>query len=386
MGFDHLPEFPQGGAARAEHGNMGLPPESFTQALEDSGYGVLTSTKPEDIPSVRSVLDAEVDTLSRAMGHQGQPTAPQAPAPAGQTGMPPQAPAARPADTAPFQGADLSKRPLEDRIQAVMSKYGGNFEKLAEAHVHADAARARAQQTAAGYRDELPALRDQMNRIEGILTRGTPETPSYARSGPSAAMTPSGGLPPITGDQFLADPTPFLDRIVERVTERTNDVVKNHLLAYSDAQRRVMEQNRVNDLRQQNQVEIARLAPVMDEIYAQDRDIYDALPEARSFTMILGRARERQAAIDATNYHREITEAFGGGNGSPGVATPPPSGALPSAGTGSGRRPNTQGITDYSNTPAMNRLWRSRSDSREEMRAVTDILKERGFGEDIPIN
>jgi hypothetical protein len=34
----------------------------------------------------------------------------------------------------------------------------------------------------------------------------------------------------------------------------------------------------------------------------------------------------------------------------------------------------------------MNRLWRSRSDSREEMRAVTDILKERGFGEDIPIN
>jgi hypothetical protein len=53
---------------------------------------------------------------------------------------------------------------------------------------------------------------------------------------------------------------------------------------------------------------------------------------------------------------------------------------------GTARRPNNGAISDYSQTPAMNNLWRSRSDSREEMKAITDILKERGFGEDIPIN
>lgn len=383
MSFQDLPEFPQGGAARAEHGNQGLPPEAFTQALTDTGYDVLTSRKPEDIPSVRAVLDAEVDTLSRAMGHQGQPT-PQEPAPAPpqHTGMPPQAPAAQSADTAAVQGADLSKRPLEERIQTIMSKYGGNFEKLAAAHVHTDAARTRAQQEAAGYRGELSALRDQTNRIEAMLSQGRPEAPPYRRPGQPDTTTPTGGETPISGEELLSNPGPVIERIVARVTDR---VVQNHLLAYSDAQRRVMEDAKLQDLRRQNQQEIDKLAPIMDDIYLRDRDLYDALPQSRSFGMILDRARDRQAAIDAANYHREITEAFGG-NGTPaGNAAPGQTGSLPSAGTGAGRRPNTQGITDYSNTPAMNRLWRSRSDSREEMRAVTDILKERGFGEDIPI-
>lgn len=389
MGFADLPEFPQGGAARAESGSLGIPPEAFQQGLEDSGYGVLTSRKPEDIPEVRAVLDAEVDTLSRAMGHQGQPS-PQEPASApqpGQTGQPPQAPAPQRTDTAP-QGADLSKRPLEERIHSVMQKYGGNFEKLAEAHIHADAARTRAQQQAAGYRDEIPALRDQMNRIEGILTQGRPAAPQYRQPGQPDTTTPTGGDTPISGEEFLANPGLIVERIVARVTDQTNKVVQNHLLAYSDAQRRVMEDQRLNDLRNQNQAEIAKLAPIMDDIYVRDRDLYDSLPQSRSFNMILDRARDRQAAIDAANYHREITEAFGG-NGTPAVpnAAPGQNGSLPSAGTGAGRRPQAlgQGITDYSNTPAMNRLWRSRSDSREEMRAVTDILKERGFGENIPI-
>jgi hypothetical protein len=387
MGFADLPNFPQGGAARAENGNQGIPPEAFTQSLTDSGYDVLTSRKPEDIPEVRAVLDAEVDTLSRAMGHQSPPPQ-QSQAPALQPqhpGQPPQAPAPQWTDTAP-QGADLSKRPLEERIHGIMQKYGGNFEKLAEAHVHADAARTRAQQQAAGYRDEIPALRAQVSRIEEMLmTRGTPGPPAYRQPGQPDPTTPTGGDTPITGDQFLANPEPVIERIVSRVTDT---VVRNHLLAYSDAQRRVMDDQRVQDLRRQNQQEIDKLAPIMDEIYARDRDLYDALPQSRSFNMILERARDRQAAIDATNYHREITEAFGGnGTPAPGQAAPGTSGALPSGGTGAGRRPQAQGqgITDYSNTPAMNRLWRSRSDSREEMRAVTDILKERGFGEDLPI-
>jgi hypothetical protein len=383
LGFQDLPEFPQGGAARAEHGNQGLPPESFQQALTDTGYDVLTSRKPEDIPSVQAVLDAEVDTLSRAMGHQGQPPQQQqGPAPTGQTGPPSQAPAPQQADTAPLQGADFSKRPLEERIHAIMSKYGGNFEKLAEAHAHADAARTRAQQQTANYRDEISALRDQTNRIESMLAQGRPESPPYRQPAQPGATTPTGGETPISGEEFLSNPGPVIERIVSRVTD---NVVRNHLLAYSDAQRRVMEDQKLQDLRRQNQQEIEKLAPIMDEVYLRDRDLYDSLPQSRSFSMIFERAKDRQAAIDAANYHREITEAFGG-NGTPaGNAAPGQSGSLPSAGTGAGRRPQTQGITDYSNTPAMNRLWRSRSDSREEMKAVTDILKERGFGEDMPI-
>jgi len=384
MGFHDLPEFPQGGAARAEDGNQGIPPEAFQQGLEDAGYGALNARRPEDIPEVRAVLDAEVDTLSRAMGHQAAPpAAPQAPAPAGQTGQPPQAPAPQRTDTAPQNGADLSKRPLEDRIRGVVSKYSGNFEKLAEAHVHADAARSRAEQRAAGYRDEILPLRDQMNRIESMLTQGTPGAPAYRRPGAPDPMTPTGGEVRATGEQFLQDPEPIIERVVERITGK---VVQSHLLAYSDAQRRVMEQQRADDLRKNNQAEIDKLAPIMDEIYFRDRDLYDSLPQARSLTMILERARDRQAAIDAANYHREITGLFAD-NGTPATnAAPGNGGSLPSGGVGAGRRPNNGAPLDYSNTPAMNRLWRSRSDSRDEMRAVTDVLKERGFGEDIPIN
>jgi hypothetical protein len=286
-------------------------------------------------------------------------------------------------DTAAVPGADLSKRPLEERIQSVMSKYGGNFEKLAEAHVHADAARTRAQQQAAGYNGEIAALREQTNRIEAMLSRGTPEVPQYRPPGRPDATAPTGAETPVSGEEFLQNPGPVIERIVAKVTDR---VVQSHLLAYSDAQRRVMEQQRTDELRRNNQAEIDKLAPIMDEIYFRDRDLYDSLPQTRSLTMILERARDRQAAIDATNYHREITEAFGG-NGTPAPnAAPGNSGSLPSGGVGTARRPNNGAISDYSQTPAMNNLWRSRSDSREEMKAITDILKERGFGEDIPIN
>lgn len=383
MGFNELPDFPQGGAARAENGNQGIPPEAFQQGLDDQGFGVLTSRKPEDIPEVRAVLDGEVDALSRAMGHQGQPpAAPQAPAPAGQTGMPPQAPVPQRTDTAPPQGADLSKRPLEERIEVIRAKYGQNFEKLAEAHVHADAARSRAQQETARYGNEIAALRDQNNRILSMLEQGTPAAPQYRR--PDTPTPATGAVNPVTGEEFLQNPEPIIERIVSRVTDK---VVQSHLLAYSDAQRRVMEDQKLRDLQAQNKAEIEKLSPLMDDIYFRDKDLYDSIPQSRSFNMILDRARDRQAAIDAANYHREITEALGGTNGTPAPnAAPGQFGALPSGGTGAGRRPNTGAITDYSRTPAMERLWRSRSDSREEMKAITDILKERQFGEDIPIN
>jgi hypothetical protein len=290
-------------------------------------------------------------------------------------------------DTAAVPGADLSKRPLEERIETIRAKYGQNFEKLAESHVHADAARSRAQMEAAGYRSEIAGLRDQNNRILSMLEQGRPEVaPQYRQPGQPVTTPTNTGDTPITAEDFLANPGLHIERILARATDQTNKVVQNHLLAYSDAQRRVMEQQRTDELRRSNQAEIDKLAPIMDEIYARDRDLYDALPQGRALTAILERARDRQAAIDAANYHKEITEALGGNGTLAPNATPGQNGALPSAGTGAGRRPQNGAISDYSNTPAMNRLWRSRSDSREEMRALTDTLKERGFGEDIPIN
>ena len=384
MPFETLPEFPQGGVARAESGNMGIPPEAFTQALQDPAYATLTARRPEDAPAVRQVLDTEVDTLSRALGHQGQPPAqPQAPAQPLQTGTPPQAPAPPWADTAHQQpGADLSKRPLEERIHAIQAKYGGNFERLAEAHAHADAARTRAQQTASQYRGEFSALDDRMARIEAMLQGRPAETPQYgARPAPAATDTPETAGRPLTADEFFNNPEPILRRVVEETTDR---VVKNHLLAYTSAQAQHEQQQQAEQLRQHHAKDIEELRPIMDEIYYAKPWLYDRLPENLLLTELIERARERQAAMNGVTLYREVTQGFGG-NGIPANAAPGTAGALPQAGGGQGRRPAAGAITDYSNTPAMNRLWRSRSDSRDEMKALTDILKERGVGEDIPI-
>jgi hypothetical protein len=304
-----------------------------------------------------------------------------------QTGTPQQPPAPQNADPGqPPQGADLSKRPLEERIQGIMQKYGGNFERLAEAHAHADAARTRAQQQNAGYRQDLSALTGRFDRIESMLAGRPDGSQQYGNpNAPAGPGTPSEPEIPLTGDDILSKPEVFLDRMEKRM----DGVIRNHLLAYTNAQaqhsKAQRSEERAEDMRRERHAEIEELRPVMDEIYYAKPWLYDRMPQHEALTELLDRAKDRQAAHNAVTYHQEMKAAYGdNGTPAPGAA-PSTTGALPQAGGGQARRPAAGATTNYSETPAMNRLWKSRSDSREEMKAVTDILKERGFGEDLKI-
>ncbi len=367
MGFNDLPEFPQGGVARTENGNQGIPPESFQQALQDAGSSLITSTKrPEDNPAVQAALAAEVDALSRGMGFAPQPAAPPAP---GQ----PETPAAQ--ARMPQPGAPTSPpRPpddLSDRIRRVMEKYSST-EELAKAYIHTDAARTRSEQMRAS---EIAALRGELQMLRSELNPRN-AAPPYAAP---AAASPAPGMPPGP----VEDPEEFFKNPAANIRNLVNDVVTTHLSAYNEAQRQFVEQQQFDRLRSQMQKDIDRLRPFMDEIYAKDRDLYDALPQDRALTLLVERAHDREEAYRARAYHQEITQILGG-NGTPAPgAAPVQTGALPSGNVG--RRVETPPSGNWSNTPNFNRLWKSRSDSVDEMGAITDILKERGFGEDIPI-
>jgi len=360
---------------------MGIPPEKFQQAPPDPGYDTLTSRGPEDSPAVRQALDAEVDTLSRAMGHT-PPAEPQVPAQPQPTGTQPQQPPAGPFADTGQSGADLSKRSMDERTLGIMEKYKGNFEKLAEAHAHTDAARTRAQQRTAEYGRDVAALNGRFDRLESLLTNGRPATPPQygTRNAPVAPATPPAQEQPLTGDDILSNPEAFLTRMEQRM----DGVVRNNMLAYTEAQVEHQRQEKADRVLQERSAEIQELQPIMDEIYYSKPGFYDRMPKDVAVTDLLERARDRHAAIQASQFYQELRGAPGG-NGIPASdAAPSTTGALPPAGGGPARRPAAGAITDYSNSPAMNRLWRSRSDSREETKAVTDVLKEREFWNDVP--
>ncbi len=363
MGFDQLPEFPQGGVARVENGNQGIPPESFTQALTDSGHQLLTSTKrPEDNPAVQAAMQAEVDALARGMGLDQQPVQPQPVPGQPETPIRPlQAPGMAP--TSPQKPPD----DLSERIRRVMEKYSST-EELAKAYIHTDAARTRSEQMRSA---EIQALRGEIQSLRTELPQRYAQAPNTAPPRPPAAVAPE------------EDAEAFFKNPAANIRSLVNEVVGTHLSAYNEAQRRFVEQQQFDRLRSDMQKDIDRLKPFMDEVYAKDRDLYDALPQDRALTLLVDRARDREEAYRAKAYHQEITQLLGG-NGTPAPgAAPAQTGSLP--GGTAVRRVETSPNGGWSNTPNFNRLWKSRSDSVDEMGAITDILKERGFGEDIPI-
>lgn len=393
MGFDQLPEFPQGGVARADSGNMGIPPESFQTALRDRGFDLIEAGKrPEDNPAVAAALQAEVDTLATQMGFPAQPQpAAAAPAPVPETrpaprpGVPavPAAPAAAAGPVLPGGGAQprLSDQDLRSKIQNVLKKYGDDPEAIARAYVHTDAARTQSQQQRAieisALREEVGGLRSEIRDL--ISTRHAGPTGAFPQTGQGVeSATPQ--VPTAAGE----DPDDFFKRPFYHLRRITDDVVKTHMLAYSDAQRRVESERNFAALQRSKQQEIDQLRPFIDEVYLEDKDVFDSLPKDRSLNLLLKRAREREGALRAQIYHQEMRQLLEGAEpAAPTGAVAPTAGALPSA--GGGRRPEPAPNGDWSRTPAFDRLWRSRSDSNEEMRAIVDILGERGFGNDIPI-
>jgi hypothetical protein len=123
----------------------------------------------------------------------------------------------------------------------------------------------------------------------------------------------------------------------------------------------------------------------MDQVFEEEQHIFTTLPKPQALGLLMKRARERYAYGQALQYHRDIQAAFGNGDGAPTNPQPNPGASLPGPSAATGQRGEAQPAQDWSRTPNFEKLWRSRSDSVEETRAVGDILRERGFGEDIPI-
>lgn len=384
MGFNELPDFPQGGVARAESGNQGIPPERFQQALLDQGIRLIADSKrPEDTPAVQAALGAEVDTLVAQMGHAPLPGSNQTQqAPQTVPGYqetqsqgqqaPAQADTARPSPQPPREFT-------QEAILRAMQKYESP-EELAKAYLHTDAARTQAQQERA---QELRGLRSTVENLQSEI-RGLRSMAENIGSAPSntTEADPTAGMTQEQAEAFWRNPLP-------QIRQTVDSVVRDHLLAYTDATAQYQKGVDFDQYRQQKAQEIAQMRPFLDQVYMEDTDLFESLEPKRSLDLLLKRAHERQDALRGRLFYEEMRQLQGGGNGNPGIpanAAPGQTGALPSQGSGMSRvvqqEPAPGG--NWSNTRNMDRLWKSRSDSVDEMSAITDILKERGFG-DIPI-
>ena len=382
MGFDDLPNFPQGGIGRAESGNQGIPPERFQQALLDQGVRLIADSKrPEDTPAVQEALGASVDALLQQMGHALPPAPSNAPmAPAAPDTQQAASYAPAPADTA-ARSPEPSGPITPDRIRRALEKYSSP-EELAKAYLHTDAARTRAQQDRShelsSLRSTVETLSQEISSLRTAAQNMQPgQHPGSTPANPTASMTQE------EAEDFWRNPAKMKDWMSE--------VVRDHLMAYTDAQAQHQQEVSFEEYRRQKASEIQALRPFMDEVYQEDRNVFESLNQKTALELLLKRAREREEAVRGRLFYEEM-RTMTGGNGAPtpGIpnAAPGTTGSLPNVGSGMSRVHNAQNTPpggDWSKTRSMDRLWKSRSDSTDEMSAITDILKERGFGEDILI-
>lgn len=375
MPFETLPEFTQGGVGRPEMGSQGIPLESFQAPPENPGQA---GAMP---PAAEALIGREVDTL---MGVQ--PTPPPQPAASAPPIPQPAAPAApAPWPDAPRVQLNTSERSLEDRIRAVASKYGGNFERLAEAHVHSEAARTRAQQDRNG---DVAALRDSVGRLERLILEGRSAAVAPVRPAPNGQgygtypVAPT-GAPQIDAEFFQRDPAAATAAVIQStVGPMIEETVSRHNRALVDSLARARQEDRAEMFRNSKAAELNRLRPIMEQLYSEDPNLYAGLYPEHVERLLLKAALDREEALRARAFYGEIQGALGGNGGTPGGPAPPAGGALPASGGASARRPGAGPATgNWSETPGFNRLWRSPSDSVQEMGALTDVLHERGFGE-----
>lgn len=367
-----LPEFNNGGEITSRHGVAGIPPENFQQALRDTGSDLIESTKrPEDSSVVQAALASEVDTLARQLGHHPPPDlgqqVPRQDTPAAYQQAAPQAP---PSPATPGT--------LEDRIRRVMEKYSSP-EELAKAYDHAQRA---VTQVGQSRSREVSDLRMENARLENELQQARMQQTYQRRPEPTeeADDMPTGH----TSGAVPEDPEKFFQKPAKNFSELMRGVIRDEIAQMNEAQRIAAEEAEFEEKRQENADRIEALRPVMNQIYQQDIDLYEALPKDRALDLLLERATERYEAMRARTFFDDLRKETGIG-GTPANAAPQQTGALPT-GSGSGRRPGgSQAVSDWSQTPNFNRLWKARSESVEEDRAITSILRERGFGEDIPL-
>lgn len=347
-----LPEFDPN--ASGPRGQEGISPEDIAKAQAQLGLG----QRPEDAPGVEAAMSAEVERIAKEFG------APPSPAPTEDTPAP--------AGSAPAPQTPPPEEDLAERIRKAKSKYGNDLDQLAKAYVHTDAARTRTQQAA---RSELDALTQQVENLNAtVAALLTPRDSGYSES--AAPQAPKNGpTAPGAPEDFFQNPEPFMRRIVQ-------ETVQENLLAMEEARSRREQATRLEQLQAERAEEIERLRPVMARIYTKNRDLYDGKPVARIMEDLLDRAKTLEGATKGAQFYADIRDIDGN---NPGVANPEPGPGASALGAGTGRpasgRPAP--ITNYSDTPGMKRLFKTRPDSQDEMAALTEVLKERGFGEKV---
>ena len=116
----------------------------------------------------------------------------------------------------------------------------------------------------------------------------------------------------------------------------------------------------------------------MDELYTEDKAVYDSLPKDMALNKLLKDARTKDIANKGIEvYHWAV-------NGGLGPTTAPPSptsGASIPSGGGTRMAGNPVNNGNYSKTEGMKRLWKVAGGGTDEDMALMQVLKERGFYE-----
>jgi len=351
-----LPEFD--GSAEGPRGQPGISPEQIAAAQRGLGLG----QDPENSPQVTSVMDRQVERLTSELGIAPPAAQPQA-APSEDTPPPQRAPAQQ---TPPAEDS------LEDRIHRAKEKYP-NLDELAKAYVHTDAARTRAQQQRSSEISELSREIVDLKSTMAVLLTPRGDSEPLAFRPPQQGQTSSAQTP----EDFFQKPEESIKRIVQ-------ETVQENLIALEEARLRREQAAKLDQLQTEKADEIERLKPVMARIYSKNRDIYDGKPAARIMEDLLDRARTMESAVQGAQFYQEVR---GIDQATSQVANPQPGPGASSLPSGGGRPATGRQapIQNFSDTPSMKRLWKARTESSDEMAALTEVLKERGFGEDTKI-
>jgi hypothetical protein len=375
--FNELPELGQGEIARLETSAPGVDLEALADAFSMGGH------KPMDNPIFGGQRPQAVQPQEQP---QPQPVAtapapaPQQP-PAAQAPVQPDTPVAAPAwGVAPPSPGVLTPEEMQQRVNTVLQKYGGDPQATARAYVEVTRKATELGQNNAALVGALGPLYQEITNLRDMVARVTAPVPPAAVGGYPAPVRPPSdpnmpGAESASADEFLRDPRGNVAQVVR-------EVFRTEMATFTQAQRQAEAERKATDdyyaVYNQNRAEAEALRPVMDQIYAQNATAFQRIPPAERLTMLIQMARDR---VDGWNGRQAIQEVQGIFSANGGAATAPPgtSGALPSGMPARGV-PGAQAPRpgDLSRTPAMQRLWRAPGNSLEEDRAVMDVFRERG--------
>jgi hypothetical protein len=442
MPFDALPEFNPN--ATGPQGTPGIPPEEINAALSMVGQ----VPKPEDSSAAQSVLDHQAGHVMAQLGitPEADPNVP-APAPVPAAPQYPQA-VPSPGTYPDTQGGQTPAAPqdIAGRIATIQAKFGGDFNQLANAHVHAQRGMTQAQQAAAAQGGQIQDLQQSVAQLTATVHGAIQNLNAgggYPGRPTSFQGTQEGSQPEITREAYDEDPVGTISRVVSAS-------VQENLTNYEIARRQQQEEDQAKARYKERAAEYDQWRPRMNQIFQENPTLYAGMQPYDVMALLYERAKERQGLETAQLYHQQINQELGlqppqgipgtpqpqvDPNGSPypmvpqgapqgippqvppgygpvppgygmtppqpapgaytmpGQPTPyqyPTTAAMPGqpgynipTGPGGGMRTTVPGQPpggSWSKTPGMQHLWNAKSDSQDEMRAITTVLEERGFG------